>query len=185
MRVGFTGAQGTGKTTLLRAVEKSDLGFTIVPSTARTAADAGFLVNRDADPMSQLVTTVGRVATEDRLFRQTGHTISDRTPLDSLAYTLYQGANVWGNLPEVNEYYMDISVSLVLEHMYKYDYIIYFPPLWAPKADGLRDTDIEYQRQIDALIRSLLEMHDIPFWTVPRGNTSERLNWLRRTILVD
>jgi len=184
MRVGFTGAQGTGKTTLMRAVEKSDLGFTVVPSTARAAAEAGFLVNRDADPMSQLVTTVGRVATEERLFRQNGHTISDRTPLDSLAYTLYQGANVWDNLPEANSYYMQISVDLVMEHMYKYDHIIYFPPLWSPKADGLRDTDIEYQRQIDALIRGLLDMHNIAFRTVPRGSTEVRLEWLTK-LLVD
>lgn len=184
MRVGFTGAQGTGKTTLLRAVEKSDLDFTIVPSTARAAAEAGFLVNRDADPMSQLVTTVGRVATEDRLFRVQGRSLSDRTPLDSLAYTLYQGANVWDK-SEVNGYYMQISIDLVMEHMYKYDHIIYFPPLWSPRSDGLRDTDVGYQKSIDSLIYGLLEMHEIPFETMIAGNTSQRMKHLRKIISVE
>ena len=151
MRIGFTGAQGTGKTTLLRAIEKADLGFTVVPSTAREAIKAGFSLNRDADPLSQLVTTVSRVALEDNLYRITGKTLSDRTPLDSLAYTLYQLTFVWEK--RESDYYWNISQGLVLEHMHKYDHIFYFPPYFAPKNDGVRDDDVLYQKTIDGIIQ--------------------------------
>lgn len=181
MRVGFCGTQGSGKTTLMKAVEKSSLGFTAVPSTARGAIQAGFKLNRDADPLSQLVTTVARCAVEDKIFRETGKTISDRTPLDSLAYTTYQISNVWEAQP-YSTYYWSISRDLVAEHMHKYDLVVYFPPLWSPKADGVRDPDVAYQKEIDRIILTLVEGLDIQIYPIIEGNTSQRLNYLTKLI---
>lgn len=181
MRVGFTGAQGTGKTTLLKAINKNNLDLRPVPSTAREALKAGFNVNRDADPLSQLVTTVSRITLEDRLYHNTGRTISDRTPLDSLAYTCYQMHNVWDK-DVGNEYYWSISKSIVVQHMWKYDHIFYFPPFWKPKADGVRDDDEQYQRDIDSIIVGLLDTYNIEYHTMPRGTTEQRLDFLTKAV---
>lgn len=180
MRIGFTGAQGTGKTTLLRAVENSGMGFKVVPSTARQALQAGFKVNRDADMLSQLVTTVSRCATEDSLYRQHNKTLSDRTPLDSLAYTFYQMGKVWTEKP--NMYYWNISSGLAIEHMYKYDYVFYFPPYWAPKQDGVRDGDVNYQTDIDQIILDLTKDFEIDYYVMPKGTTEERLSFLTKLV---
>lgn len=180
MRIGFTGAQGTGKTTLLRAVQNSGMNFKVVPSTAREALKAGFKVNRDADTLSQLVTTVSRVALEDSLYRQHNKTLSDRTPLDSLAYTFYQMSKVWTEEP--NMYYWNISAGLVVEHMYKYDYVFYFPPYWAPKEDGVRDGDVQYQTDIDQIILDLMKDFEIDHYIMPKGSTEERLAFLTNVV---
>lgn len=182
MRIGFTGAQGTGKTTLLRAVEENDMGYAVVPSTAREALKAGYKLNREADPLSQLVTTVSRVALEDNLYRLHGKTIGDRTPLDSLAYTAYQMALVWPSQMHVPGYYWNISEQLVVEHMHKYDHIFYFPPYFAPKRDGVRDGDVQYQNSIDEIIKRFLNMHDIRYHTIPDTNTQQRLSFLTKAV---
>jgi hypothetical protein len=176
LRIGFTGAQGTGKTTVLKQIEKAKTGLTVVPSTARAASAAGFSVNRDADPLAQLVTTVGRIATEDRLYRETGHTVSDRTPLDSLAYTTYQYVNEWSRR-EKNDYYWEVSRDIVMEHMHKYDHIFYFPVFWAPKGDGLRDTDLGYQSDIDGYIQQYLKILNKDYWIMPNATAAERLTF--------
>jgi len=180
MRVGFTGAQGTGKTTLLRRIENSDLGFTVVPSTAREAVKAGFKVNREADRLSQLVTTVSRVALEDNLYRTTRRTVGDRTPLDSLAYTAYQANFVWDATE--SPFYWDISAGLVQEHMFKYDHIFYFPPYFAPKKDGVRDGDAAYQKVIDGIIKAFLDSYQLSYHTVPNANTEERFAFLTKAV---
>ena len=181
MRVGFTGAQGTGKTTLLRAIESAGLNFSVVPSTARAALRSGYKVNRDADPLSQLVTTVSRVSTEDRIDHDAVRCVSDRTPLDSMAYTCYQVHNVW-DVDKSMDYYMEVTRDLVVRHMYKYDHIFYFPVFWTPKEDGVRDGDVNYQQDIDKIIVGLLESYGLEYHTVPKGSTQERLSWLTKTL---
>lgn len=181
MRIGFTGAQGTGKTTVLKKIQKANTGLTVVPSTARAAAAAGYAVNRDADPTSQLITTIGRIATEDRLHRETGATVSDRTPLDSLAYTTYQINHEWSRR-EKNDYYWEVSRDIVFEHMLKYDVLFYFPVFWAPKGDGLRDTDVKYQETIDGYIQTYLKVLNVDYFIMPDASANERLNFFAQKI---
>lgn len=174
MRIGFTGSQGTGKTTLAKHLVKQPefKDYTFIPSAARVAEKEGFKVNRDADPLSQLLTTAGRITTEYEQWDITDDTISDRTPLDSLAYTTYQFNNVW---PEFNSgYYWKVSYALVEKHMENYDVLVYFPNFWAPTADGVRDGDPQYQADIDVLIKTFLETMDMPHVVMPNATNAER-----------
>lgn len=177
MRVGFTGSQGTGKTSVMKRIANAKSPFVMVPSTARAASAAGYSVNRDADPLSQLVTTAGRIATENRLYRERGATVSDRTPLDSLAYTTYQMNYEW-NRREKNDYYWETTLQLVLEHMQQYDAIFYFPVYWAPKNDGLRDSDPEYQETIDGYIQYYLKVLNKDYFIMPKGTTEQRYRFV-------
>lgn len=180
MRIGFTGAQGTGKTSVLKKVEEKK-EFVVVPSTARAALEAGYKVNRDATPLSQLVTTVGRIGTEDHLHRLHGNTVSDRTPLDSLAYTTYQFNNIWAEYDK-NKYYWAASVDLVTEHMHKYDLIVYFPVYWAPKDDGVRDPNVEYQEAIDGHIKLFLTTMELDYVVMPNASSTDRYKFLINAI---
>lgn len=184
MKIGFTGSQGTGKTTLAKALLADswfkDRNFVFVPSTARIAEKEGFKVNRDADPLSQLLTTVGRITAEYGVEDEVTSTISDRTPLDSLAYTTYQFNEVWGDFNSV--YYWKVSYDLVEKYMGEYDHIFYFPPYWAPKDDGLRDPDVQYQQDIDTHVADFLDAMRIEFYTMPPGETALRVDFVKKIV---
>lgn len=180
MKIGFTGSQGTGKTTLAKSLLRDPefKGYTFIPSTARRGGAEGFKVNREADPLSQLLTTVGRITAE--YDAQSDKTISDRTPLDSLAYTTYQYNLVWEDFN--SKYYWEVSYSLVTKHMEEYDHIFYFPPYWDPNADGLRDTDPGYQYAIDENILAFLEAMNVDYVTVPELTVPERVEFVKNIV---
>lgn len=183
MRIGFTGSQGTGKTTLAKEMVRQWPEYVYVPSTARAAAAAGLLINRDADPLSQILTTVSRCTEEDRLYRQSaGNVISDRTPLDSLAYTIYQNETVWKKTPFNPDFYMDLTYKFVREHMYKYDIVYYFPIYWGPKGDGIRDPDAQYQQDIDEYVQSMLSSMKVQHLVMPKGSTQDRFVFVEESL---
>lgn len=182
MRVGFSGAQGTGKTTLAKAMLKDPFfdGWAYVPSAARTAVEQGFKVNREADPLSQLLTTCARVTSEYKVSQQVVNTVSDRTPLDSLAYTFYQYDNVWHDFDST--FYWDTSCDLVEMAMKEYDRVFYFPPYWEPKEDGVRSGDRQYQMDIDKLVKRILQRLDIYCLTMPEGTNQDRIRFIQKYI---
>lgn len=181
MRIGFTGAHGTGKTSLMKAIcsDPEFKAYPPVPSTARKMKQAGYSINRDADELSQLMTLLARVTTENKIYESYARVISDRTPVDSLAYTAIQIESVWENC---NPEYWKVCKELTRQHMQKYSAVYYFPVYWEPYADGDRDPDPEYQRRHAELVLHLLNEFDIDFWMVPEGSTADRLEWFRRTI---
>jgi predicted ATPase len=179
MRVGFTGSHSTGKTSVARLVAEQNPFWAFVPSTARKVADAGLGVNREADHMSQVLTTLSRFVDESRAHEEGwGFTVSDRTPLDSLAYTKYQIDNVWiGN--ELNSFYWDYSKKFVIEAMKVYDRVFYFPVgSFALTLDGLRENDEKYRSDIDAIIKELIVELAIPVSIVPDGSVEERTRFV-------
>lgn len=178
MRIGFTGAQGSGKTTLAKLLEQ-DRSVQFVPSTARIAMQSGYKINTEADPLSQLLTTVSRFTAEQDAIGDI--IVSDRTLLDSLAYTTYQFNHVWQG-QDRNDFYMQTSFDFVADAMLRYDYIFYFPPYFAPEDDGVRSADLEYQAEIDANIVLLIQEMNLRVYTVPHLSPLKRLEWLYETI---
>jgi predicted ATPase len=179
MRIGFTGSHSTGKTSVAKTIADENPFWAFVPSTARKVADAGLGVNREADHLSQMITTLSRFVDESRAHEGGfGYTVSDRTPLDSLAYTRYQMDNVWtGN--ELNDFYWDYSKKFVIEAMKVYDHVFYFPVgAFALTLDGLRENDESYRSDIDAIIRALLIELNIDAIIVPDGTVEERTDFV-------
>lgn len=181
MRLGFTGSHSTGKTSVAELFADQNRFYTFVPSTARKVAAAGLGVNRQADHLSQVITTISRFVDESRAHEEGyGYTVSDRTPLDSLAYTLYQIKNVWGE-SDFNDFYWDYSKKFVMETMRSYDKIFYYPVgAFALTQDGLRENDEKYRSDIDAIIKELLIELDIPACVMPDGTVQERADFVLR-----
>jgi deoxyadenosine/deoxycytidine kinase len=148
VKIGFTGAHGTGKTTLaeaLRATGKFDDWY-FPPSSARLLFGDG--INTDATPLSQILITMDRtnnIAGYDNV-------ITDRTAIDSWAYTEYQMITVWAP-NEVPTGYAAITNQYVDRAMNEIDLLVYFPAYWPPEGDGIRLTDPNYQLNIDDLIQ--------------------------------
>lgn len=184
MKIGFTGSQGSGKTTLAKAMmndpwfKSNDWKF--AGSSVRAMHDKGFAINKDADPLSQLVSTVSRITTEYTAEQGVDNLVVDRTPLDSLAYTTYQYNNVWTDFN--SKHYWQISYDLVSKHMSEYDFVFYFPPYWAPKDDGVRSADVEYQLEIDKLIDNYLDDMGIASFMIKNVSTDKRLKYIKSIV---
>lgn len=149
MRIGFTGAQGTGKTTMMEYLKTLDRfkHFYCPPSSARVLKDFG--INDKADPLGQWLITVDR----HNNIVSDYEVITDRTPIDSWAYSMYMKES-W-NVPQA---YFDILDEYVRRSMKDIDLLVYFPIYWDPEPDGVRSLDKSYQNDIDDLILHAMEV---------------------------
>ena len=182
IKIGMMGAQGTGKTSMAEAMVNSPAFslFRTVPSTARQIKAYGYPINREATELSQILVPLLRMVDEaeaftdkhNRLYKQ--GIISDRTLVDSLAYTMYQNANVWegGDLVE------HVTFRLTQMYMQTYGVLLYFPIYWDNVDDGVRDPDEKYRREIDNNVKAVLDLLDVPYFTVPNVSPEMRVSWL-------
>lgn len=190
MKIGFCGAQGTGKTSLATALVKDqwfiDRDWTFVPSTSKIAVADGYSVNREADPESQLVTTCSRIVAEYHADTGTNSLVTDRTVLDSLAYTTYQFNEVW-TPAQRSAFYYKVCYGLVEKHMAEYDKLFYFPIHWplTVGSNDLRDADKEYQAAIDHNIMTYIDVMDLEVEIVPKCSVGARVDYIKGLLLVD
>lgn len=183
MKIGFFGAQGTGKTALIEAMQADPYfrHFNVIRSSARIAKESGRPVNKEANRLDQLLITVNRCVSD---LTVPGDTMSDRTPLDSVAYSMYQEMYKWPD-EDVAEYFWSTTLGLVQNIMPMYDRLFYFPVYWLPVADGVRIADPDYQKEIDVLIRKAAKDLEIKYETVPDSTIGSRLGWLKAQLEFD
>lgn len=189
MKIGFVGTHGTGKTSLAEELMRRDYfnDYTFAPSSSRSLATR-LSTGQSATPFSQLAITVARIGEEDvaSLFG-TRNTLSDRTPLDSLAYTRYQYENVWDQSDEEAKLCLEISVPLVQKAMRDFDAVIYFPDYgWPEENDGVRPQGVTYRREISRYCNEYLNKFKIKPYVVPNEPVDKRadamVKWLKRSI---
>jgi hypothetical protein len=181
IKIGMTGAHGTGKTSMAQAMINSPAfkDFVLVPSTARQINSYGLPINREATELSQILVPILRMVDEHETTTNPQNTlykhgiISDRTPLDSLAYTFYHNEYVWENGDLVE----NVARRLTEMHMKTYHFVLYFPIYWEMEEDGVRDPDESYRVKIDDYIIQCLEMLNVPYLTVPDVNADDRVEW--------
>lgn len=185
IKIGMAGAHGTGKTSMANAMlqMKAFSKSVLVPSTARQIKEYGYPINREATELSQLLVPVLRMVDEYEAEPNAANEalISDRTLVDSLAYTMYQNDHVWesGALVEF------VSRRLTEMHMNSYDYVLYFPIYWDGVQDGVRDPDENYRRAIDSNVLSILELMNIRYLQVPNVSPEKRAQWFLEVMQED
>lgn len=185
IKIGMAGAHGTGKTSMANAMLQTEAfsKSVLVPSTARQIKEYGYPINREATELSQILVPLLRMVDEYEAEPKAANEalISDRTLVDSLAYTMYQNDHVWesGALIEF------VSRRLTEMHMNSYDYVLYFPIYWDGVQDGVRDPDENYRRSIDANILSILELMNIHYLQVPNVSPELRAEWFFNVVRED
>jgi GTPase SAR1 family protein len=181
IKIGMMGTQGTGKTSMAKAMIDGPFSlFSLVPSTARQIKAYGYPINREATELSQILVPMLRLVDEaeaisnkhNQMYKQ--GIISDRTLVDSLAYTMYQNANVW----ESGDLIEHVTFRLAQMHINTYGILLYFPIYWDNVDDGVRDPDEKYRREIDNNIKTILELLNIRYYTVPNVSPEIRASWL-------
>jgi nicotinamide riboside kinase len=171
MRIGITGSQGTGKSTLAVALARV-LGLSLITEQARTVAkDLGIVNLRDLKDNHELGRAFQEGCLEYQIAAEKAHFqgfVSDRTTIDNAVYWLKHHAHRWDSETS-NSYY-----EQALGNVKNYDLIVYVPPEILPVDDGFRSTNREYQLEIDTYIRAFISMSGGAFKV--RGSVENRIN---------
>lgn len=174
MRIGFTGAHRTGKSTLARAVGKTFKIPFLTSAASRVAADYGFNMATD-----NRLTTGGMAMQESQLrtmieqLEAAGDSyVCDRTPVDAAAYLLADATASAGN-PEYQERvveYVENAMRLTAKY---FDLVILVPPaITFEPMDGKPPMNVAYQEHHHMLVRGMLTDPeiDINSYSIERDN---------------
>lgn len=146
MKIAFVGAHGVGKTTLCfdLAAQLKRLGHN-VDMVKEVARSSPLPVNRKTSREAQLWILTTQVAEEIRAAAQCDVVVCDRAALDNYAYF----ALACGRDPAVEKF--------VDSWMKTYDLLIRVPVVESVQADGFRDTDEVFVREVDRKVSDLLD----------------------------
>ncbi len=154
MKVAFIGTHGVGKTTLCydlaAGLKKRDLSVELVREVAR---ECPLPINRETTVKAQAWILHTQIAWELVAEAKADVVCCDRTVLDNFCY-LKRAAS--GN-PHV-----EVLERLVRAWTATYDVLFRVPVLGDLKFDGVRDTDLAFQHDIDALIVATLRDWRVP-----------------------
>jgi nicotinamide riboside kinase len=167
MRIGITGAQSTGKTTLVNALKElpqfKDYHF--ATERSKYLRDLGIPLNTDSTLKGQTIFLVERVS---ELMRE--NLLTDRTVIDVMAFT--DASKSIGSLEK--SLFKEYASNFIND----YDYIFYITPDGVEIEDnGVRETNAEYRDLIDLTIQQLLKTYSnkIKNLHTISGSTEERI----------
>ena len=180
-RIVFTGAQGTGKTTVLK--EFKNKGLKVITEVVRQLASKGVKINKDGDEKGQ--TKIFKTYKEKLSEMTVEGYISDRCMVDVIAYSMYLAEH-----GKVSDEYVQKQMKQLAKFRIENPDIAYcyFPIEFDVVADGVRDTDEEFRAAIDHNIKAIFQEVGIQPIIV-KGTVEERvakvqriINWLHEGI---
>lgn len=155
MKYFLTGAQGTGKTTIMNAL--------LVPFdkiqgiTRQVITQKNLPINENASEYTQ------KCIFDEYLnrFNNDSDFISERSLIDVVAYTTYLYKN-----NKVSKTFLEEQEKQLKNFINHYSDSIYFylPILFDIQGDGVRSTDKKFQKEIDDIILSLLNKYKCSYF---------------------
>ena len=166
MKLGITGAQSVGKTTLLNALrsERGLLGFNVCDEVTRRVKGYGLPINETGTDVTQLLIMQEHIV---NVFMHE-NIIADRTALDGLVYTSY--------LHRMGKVSTDTLIRV--RHMFKkvwplYSYVFYIEPEFDIVDDGVRSVDKPFRDAIAELFEAVIEREKLSIIRI-KGSVRER-----------
>ena len=168
-RIILTGAQGTGKTSVLNYFQNTYLNR--ITEVARNLAKQGVKINEGGDDDGQ----VKIFETYEKLLSQDIDYISDRGLTDVLAYSFYLYKRGRVSSEVLNNQKM--RVKEFFEHNPNI-LVFYFPIEFDVVSDGVRSTDPDFRKEIDEYIENFLgEFIPNKYHTI-HGTVEERIRFI-------
>lgn len=182
MKLALTGAHGTGKTTLCRFLgEKTFAGHPVaycreVPRVIiEQAKEDEFFRRTNNSPLRQSLIFLYQLIEEVKQARGAEFLICDRTVVDHLAYSSVL-------FPETT---LTIEYRVVLEAVRawvsEYDAIFKLPIEFAVEDDGVRESDVKFQNEIDRKIDELYSLFDVSP-VVVTGSVEQRADQINKSL---
>jgi nicotinamide riboside kinase len=168
MKIAFIGTHGVGKTTLCyelaAALKRLDLSVDLVKEVARGCP---LPINRETTDDAQNWILHTQVAREIELANAYEVTVCDRAVIDNYAYMVH----ATGRRPEIEPF--------IRHWMGTYTRLVKVPVIAPPTFDGTRDTSVDFQADIDALIDELLGEFGLDSLRLP---ARDRNGWTERVL---
>ena len=163
-RIILTGAQGTGKTTLMNALAAD--GTRTISHIRKFAAEQDIDISTASEyGQKEFFKSLKKELSSKRSY------ISDRGLTCVAAYTFEKAISEVISKKVADKQYMDI----VKFHTDNPDILLIYVPIEFPlEDDGTRSIDTEFQKKIDFLIKNILDTSGIKYITVT-GSVEERL----------
>lgn len=172
MKIAFIGSHGVGKTTLCfdlaSVLKRQGVHVDMVKEVARLSP---LPINRKTSFEAQLWILMTQVAEEIRSAAHHEVVVCDRSVLDNYAYMLF----ACGRQPAIEPF--------VRRWLKTYDLLFKVPIQGAPSADGIRDTDEFFMRQIDQTIDRLLTEKHVAHQVLPPGERERWIDLVRDVVL--
>ena len=181
----FTGAQSTGKTTLLNHLHKcnGDFPFEFVPEVTRLVMrDYQMPINENGGDLTQMLIMTEHVRNifknkADYLIRGV-HQIFDRCALDGIVYSLWLQDN-----GKISRRCYDACDLIYKELKDKYDVIFYTAPDDVKLVDdGERSVDVKFRNDIINTFNIFLDRGYDGKVVVLKGSVEERLKTIKSTL---
>jgi len=181
--ISFSGAQSSGKTTLLKACDIESLdplspfnGYTFIPEVTRLVKSKYNLpINENGSNLTQLCIINQHI--ENFLTSKNSNVIMDRCILDGLVYTEYLAEKGLVD-PFVLSYARYIYDTLI-KHI---DIIFYTDPSIPLVDDGERSINVSFRNEI--IDKFNFYIKDLKNIVILRGSVKDRLDIIKRTIIL-
>lgn len=168
----ITGAHGTGKSTLLNALRNIP-GYEFSVSVTRSS---GATLNQEGDDDGQIkiLNSIIEYELNNHVYKK--DYILDRSFIDFYAYTIYLRRNLRVS---------DETLKRVEEEFDKrktnYTMVFYLPIEFDIEQDGVRSNDIDFQKEIDEIIKYILLEKEINFIPII-GDVQQRVDEIKTYI---
>jgi nicotinamide riboside kinase len=174
MKIAFTGAQSTGKTTLLQAVKSNEefrYKYEFIDEITRRMVKKGLKINEAGGNTTQLLIMNEHI--KNLLYQ---NVIMDRCVLDGVVYTDWLH---WEG--KVEKWVWEYAKNVFDHYVNRYDVIFYLKPEFDIVDDGVRSVDISFRDEIVQRFERYIKHVKVPIITLS-GTVEQRLEQFYNTL---
>ena len=172
MKIGLAGTMSVGKTTLAKALGETDRlkDHAVQTERSRYLSSLGIPLNTDSTLPGQFIFLAERAG---ELLHP--NIITDRTIWDVCSFTL--------SAKSITDFEKRAFVDAAMHLKDYYDVVVYVSPRGVDMEDnGIRETDLNYRRKIDEVIRLSLQEYRPKKLIEVEGTTEERIATILQNI---
>ncbi len=168
MKIGITGAQSVGKTTLLNALRSEKLfkDYVVCDEVTRRVKSYGLPINEEGTDITQRLIMNEHIV---NVFMY-GNMLTDRTALDGLVYSAYLY-----NKNQISANTFKYVREVFNKVWHSYDYVFYIEPEFEIVDDGVRSINKQFRDEIAELFEYVIEKENLSMLRV-KGSVRNRVN---------